>query len=439
MNYALVSVVLFLYSFLGGPLSWACCFVWMIPLFMWQFKNESLSQARVFGLCLWGIVCFSVHFSWVLCLMFTRAVYVWQGILVWLMMIAWFTSWSYLWLWSITRTTTSMLNQFVSTMLFFLFLTRFSLFPCGIFEGYPFIHPLLPLATYPQLLWFLNLIGDVGGFMMMIVFQIFVARLVKHGWSLVYFLLALLCLVPFAIGPFVYQNKKDQHEGLFFLKPWWYGTKNPMYAGYRMLYDLGNVVQKEDISCIQAIVLPESAFCFDVQEYIHFVPLWCDNVDNIPIIFGGHIVRNGVCKNSVFVVRNGCIQQSYDKIHDMPFVERAPTLFAKLGLIPFNLHKTYRIIDVQRMSDDIVELGGKKYQIFICSEFFGEAKSVKGYTVLLMWNDSWLCFSWTKRLAMLFINYFSMKYNVAVVHGSTEGITNMMITKANASGDLCIR
>lgn len=458
MNYALTSVVLCLYSFLGGPLSWACSFIWMIPLFVWKNASGSdhkksldvsfcsvLKRVRHilgFNFCTWGLLVFGIHFSWIACLMITRAVYVWQGVFVWLIAVAWFTSWSCLWLWCITYPQASVLKQFVSTLLFFWFLAWWSLWPCGVFEGYPLINPLLPLAQYPELLWFLRWLGDVGGFVCLIGFQIAVARLIVYRWSFLYLLLALLCLMPFCVGPLLYQKNAVQTDGFLFLEPWWYGTKNPMYAGYRMLYDLGKAAQQHvnNIS-IKAIILPESAFCFDVQEYAHFVPLWCEAVENTPIVFGGHYVQGAVCKNRIFVLCNGYIQQTYDKVHDMPFVERAPTLFAKVGLMPFVLHGVHHAIPTEQC--DIVELCGKKYQIFICSEFFFEAKPVKGDTVLLLWNDSWLCFNWTKRLAMLFVLYFSVKYDVAVVHGSTGGITNIrkheFDINENYPGDLSVR
>jgi len=336
------------------------------------------------------------------------------GFAIWLIAVTWFAISCAVWL-RLTR-----YSWFFSTLLFFLFLIRCSLLLCGVLEGYPLIHPLIGLAQVRQSLWVVAWISDVGALSLIIGFSYFIAQAVRTK-KIYPALLALACLLPFAVGIFLYEKKEMKMQSTVVLYPWWYGCKSPMFAGYRIVHDLQKV-------CITAttIVMPESTFCFDLQEYQDFIKLWSDSVQGKTILLGGHrriCQSSDFCSNSVFVLRNGGIEQIYDKQHGMPFVERVPAFFDCIGLGAVFLEK--KSGSGVLYHDDVVEISGHRYQIFICSELFFESKPVKGYPVLLVWNETWLYFDWVKDLALLFIDYFSVKHDVAVVHVSTQGRTNV--------------
>ena len=124
------------------------------------------------------------------------------------------------------------------------------------------------------------------------------------------------------------------------------------------------------------------------------------------------------------MLRDGVVVICYDKQHLMPFVERRPYFFDLLGLAQLFSSQADEGLN-RDYGNDIILIEQQEYQLFLCSELFFQAKPIKQYPILLLWNDSWLYFEWTKRIALLFIDYFAMKHDVAIVHASTQGRTNI--------------
>lgn len=300
--------------------------------------------------------------------------------------------------------------------------------PFGVLEGYPLINPLLCLAMIPESLWITQWIGEVATFGLIVVFCILLSYALVFK-RISYGLLALFCLLPFFAGVLVYEKKETSKDGMAYVQPWWHGCKSPMFAGYRMIHDLCEI---RSHNCnLRTIIMPESTFCFDVDEYKHFIPLWCNDMDGITILFGGHRRIDKDCDvfiNSVFVLRNGLTQQIYDKQHYMPFIERVSYVFTLLGLGSLFIKSEYAKLQGNWFchNNDCICLNGQMYQIFICSELFFHAKHIKKYPILLLWNDSWLSFNWVKSLALLYIDYVSVVYDIAILHASTQGRTNII-------------
>ncbi len=306
---------------------------------------------------LWGVLVFVFHLSWIFFMFVHYDVGV-IGFLVWLSTILWFALSSGIWFWS-TR-----YSWFFSTIFFFMFLTRWSLIPYAKLEGYPLIHPMIP---------------------------------------------------------FIHLFKKKElgfDDGVIFVQPFWYKNKNPMAVGYAITDQICQCLRQ--CRNFHTIVMPESTFCFDIDEYQNFLPIWTDGCEDIAIILGTHRRSGDGYLNSVMIMQNGKITQCYDKQHFMLFVEQVPW---GLNLFGQNIHKE------AEFCNDVVFLGSKKYQIFVCSELFFESKKVKGLPILMLWNDSWLEFDWVKKIALRYIAYFAWKYNVDVLYASTMGMTNMKTLK----------
>lgn len=411
MNYLFLSAFLVIIPCIGNNLGMLCGLFWIVPL-MIRSTRKPWSFLQGF---LWGVLVFGFYLSWLLKLLVDMHTGI-QGYLVWLLTLIWFALSCAVWL-RFTR-----YSWLFSSVLFFVFLTRWSLFLCGVLEGYPLANPLLLFARYQQSLWIVQKVGDVAAFVLFICFSWFCAQFyttqkIRYAW------LGLVCLFPFALGLFLYQEKNADTQGLVVVHPWWYGCKSAMFAGYRMLHDLRTISDQYPLA--HAFVMPESTFCWDIKKYENFIALWSESVEGRPMMFGGHRSVSqdcSFCINTVFLIQNGVVQM-YDKQHWVPFVERVPKVFDSVGLGRILIQDS---VDVgNRFDDDVVLLHDTWYQIFICSELFFQAKQVKGYPVILLWNESWLMFDWVKRLAILFVAYFSVKYDVAVLYVSTQGRTNI--------------
>lgn len=355
MRYTILSACLFIFSALNLPGSVLAAIIWFVPLIV-SCRRELLKFWHGF---VWGVVVFTFHFSWLLMLLCKHHAG-FQGLLVWVLTIVWFACASGLWFYSFRY------SCFFSTVLFFIFLTRCSLLPCGRLEGYPLINPLLPFMSYVSL-----------------------------------------------------QQCID--ENMIFVQPWWYGSKNPMFVGYRMVDGIAKTMKQ--YPCAHSIIMPESTFCFDLDEYEKFISIWADGLQDVTIVFGSHRKVGIGFLNSIFVLRAGKIIHIYDKQHLMPFVECIPYCFNIIGCGNLFLKTDEKVC--ARLLNDVVPLNGQDYQIFVCSELFFQIKKVKNLPIIFLWNDSWLQFCWTKKLALKFIVYFALKNSVTVIHASTQGHTNM--------------
>jgi apolipoprotein N-acyltransferase len=362
--YIIFSAFLFILAQLDLPASGVCVFIWLLPLVV-QSRQKKLKFCYGF---LWGLLVFGFHLSWLLAMLFEHGVTS-QGLVVWIITVIWFSSISGVWFW------TANYSWILSTLLFFLFVTRLSLLPYGKMEGYPLINPLLPLFS----------------------------RVPSSD----------LKIADLKI------------DDMIAVQAWWYGNLNPMFVGYRMLDSIAQCqVQYPNI---KIIIMPESTFCFDLHEYENFFPIWSDGFQGGTILFGSHRKCGIGFLNSVFALRDGKIIKMYDKQHLMPFVEQIPGIFCLLGCGDLFLKNNEKV--EAELTDDIFVLRETAYQVFVCSELFFQTKKVKGLPIIFLWNDSWLQFAWTKKLALNFIYYFSFKHGIAVIHASTQGTTNLRCLK----------
>ncbi|OGB86003.1 hypothetical protein A3J41_01640 [candidate division TM6 bacterium RIFCSPHIGHO2_12_FULL_38_8] len=349
----MISAFLLMYAAIELPGSMIGALVWWVPLFM-QSRYEKLSFWQGF---FWGLIVFGFYLSWLGCMLVQHAG--WRGLLVWAMSVVWFSSASGLWFLGTGY------SWILSTVLFFLFLTRLSLLPCGVAEGYCLLNPILPFFSSS-------------------------------------------C------------DEKIANE-LIFIQPWWYGNKNPMFVGYRMVDALNDCILQYPNA--HAIVMPESTFCFDLHEYEKFISIWSDGLEGKTILLGTHRKFGNGYLNSVVAICDGKIQKVYDKQHLMPFVERVPNCFELLGCAHLFLKSREQAIP--QKGDDVFIIGQESYQVFVCSELFFQTKKVKGLPIIFLWNDAWLQFCWTQKLALKFVHYFAWLHGVAVIHASTQGRTNL--------------
>ncbi|MCX5924551.1 MAG: hypothetical protein NTZ68_03955 [Candidatus Dependentiae bacterium] len=413
MFYIFLSVFLFLIPFFIPALSIPCSFVFLIPLIL---KSQKAPLTFFDGFA-WGMMAFGVHGVWFLAMIATKPVGA-SAIVLWIGTIGWLSLFSGLWL-KLVR-----FSWLRSTVLFFFFIINFCMFPLGALDGYPFFSPLIPLCYYPQFLWCLKYIGSIGALSCLILFQTSLAQTRLAQTSLIQkkILRSALCLTPFLIGPFFYQEKVIPTPHMQYIKPWWYGHHNPMFAGYRMVHDIGEVIMARPQTV--CILMPESTFCWDVLDYQNFVPLWSDPDCQATIMFGGHRCVSGETFNSFIVLRGGKITYCYDKQHLMPFIERIPKVCSFFGCGEIFI-EAGSACGCSVDSHDTIDICGQTYQVFICSELFFEAKPVKGYPIILICNESWFCCQYMKDLAVLYIKYFEIKHDVKVLYASTQGRTNV--------------
>lgn len=378
-------------------------------------KSSSLKKGF-----LYGAIFFSFHLLWFLKLLITHG----KSCLVypfWLLTVCCLALFTGIWLWLQQQLYHRYPNDIgwivswvISTVLYCYFVTYCSLFICGICEGYPFFNPLVLLARWPQLLWCLKYLGFTGTLTCLLL-------VVCTIWKR-YFVCSFIFALPFLLGFIFYQPCTVQLCHTQFIKPWWHRSKDPMYVGYRMVHDVTKAMHNN--KTLKAIVMPESSFGWDMYEYKQFVSMMCDYSDKVSILFGGQRCIGGQLRNSYFAVRDGQIIFTYDKQHLVPLMERVPQFLDCLycGELLCRRNDVFAYGD---QSNDIVEVNGVRFQLFICSELLHEAKPVKGLPILFVCNDAWFKSDWIKKWIILFIKYFELRYDVPVLFGTVEGLTNI--------------
>jgi apolipoprotein N-acyltransferase len=296
----------------------------------------------------------------------------------------------------------------------------------GSYEGMPFMNPLVLLADHPIILWPLPWIGDIGMFIILFGIQLWVATAIKNKnirQCVVYFFI----LIALQIASFCFQQDTSKRmPGVSIIIPWWYQKGDGMFCGYRLSHDISKEVHNKKL-LPKIILTPESTFCFNLEEYKNFIPIWCESANNVPIFLAGHSYKNDITHNCVFLLHNNKIVYQYFKQHSMPFLERS-LWFEKILWSPILSSELIadNIDGIDKNNkEDRIQIENQFYQLFLCSEFFFETKRVSGQPILLLWNDTWLCCDYAKKLAELFMKYFEKKYTVPVYHLATSGLTNI--------------
>lgn len=417
MIYVILSAFLYVLATMFPVTSCFAMTTFLIPLCLLKPSNHWRSRLS-YGF-LWGMIVFTVYFWWLFVLFYTKYGNLWCCILS-LCMIIWCSSLAGLWFVFFP------FARLWSTVIFFIIISKYCFCLSGVVEGYSLCSPLVVLASYPWMLDCLYGLSDAGMLALLFAAQISCADALqakKENCSKVIFV---GCMIIFIVGHLSNpQLQTLQTSKMITLCPWWYGCGDPMFAGYRMSHDLSVVMQKYPET--KLIVMPESTYCWDLQEYRSFMEIWSDSAGDAQILFGAHeadnSADNGTSHNVVFLLHNNTLLFRYRKQHFMPLIERS--IWIERWCNKSLIGQVVQTNATDVYDDDLVTINGVMYQIFICSEFFFESKKVKGHPVILLWNDSWLCLDWVKRLALLFIVYFEKKYRVPILHVSTQGVSNI--------------
>ncbi len=411
--HSIVSSIIFSLALLWPEFSIVTMGSFLIPL---CFKKQ-----KIWDGLLWGTIVFLTYWFWLLILFKKYCVGI-IGYIFYVAFIAWCATLSSIWLYFFDKAPVA------ATTIFFWFITKFSMIITGSFEGMPLINPLVLLADYPMILSPLPWIGDIGMFLILFGIQSWAAIEIKNK-NIKRFLGYCLILLSLQLISFYFQEDTSKRmPGVSIIIPWWYQKGDGMFCGYRLSHDICKEIHSKNL-LPKIILTPESTFSFDLDEYKNFIPIWCESANNVPILLAGHYYKNKMTHNCIFLLHNNKILYQYFKQHRVPFLERS-LWFEKLLWSP--ILSSELILNTQdedgidtKNKEDRIQIENQYYQLFLCSEFFFEAKQVLGQPILLLWNDTWLCCDYAKKLAQLFMKYFEKKYRVDVYHLATSGVTNI--------------
>jgi len=324
--------VLYALPFLFTAKLWWLIFFFPIPL-LYVVRTENLSFVHGY---VWGVIAFALHFSGIVCVVAAMAGKAWWvGCLLGLILVLYqalsvgllFLCATKIVQYGKIRSVIIRLLVWTGALLVFIVWTDwYSLWIFGIKEGYPLMHPLLPLAVHPQLLALLPIVGKIVMLMLLLLCPMSFVVLLweKNGTACVVWLLSCLpwiicwfCVIP------------EMHKPLWLkaIKTIPYMAHstgdNPLCMMKIAARELRTVITHYPAATI--IIMPESAFnCTVLSQSPELLRLWGEEYlgKAVHIIFGSFRWHADNYYNALHWVYNGKLKQCFDKKHAMLISER---------------------------------------------------------------------------------------------------------------------
>ena len=313
-------------------------FFWLTPLFYLVYENrQRLSFVDGF---FWGFIFFLFHLSEVVHLIMTQAHGVGRFLFP-VLLINYCALHAGLWFLCAHRTASlfgggqrvRMIAWSFWTYCYIFFLPYGLLWISGKWIGYPLSFPLVPLACYPPLLWLLGVVGRWVLMLFLIAFSVcFTFFLYERNRR--YCILAALCSMPFLSG-FLLQKQTDSLPD--FVKKIGYIRPpdekmfmHPLDNAQEIYYRMQSLLKKQPH--LTSLVMPELSCHFALNEQEHLMRLWNNNAlhDEVQLFIGASRTAENFLFNSLYLIKEGRVQQYYDKQNLMPLVEYVPQWCTKI-------------------------------------------------------------------------------------------------------------
>lgn len=350
-----VSAIIFALSLIYPAQLYFLVFVFLVPIFYLAFRYpDYLSFKHGF---FWGLTFFVIHFFGYI-FMFNNQAYGSFRLLIPVFLAAYCALYSGAWFFlvnlfvnyshvnyfhvknscvnnSCSRPISTFCSWVIFTYLYFSWIKYGAFWILGRFFGYPFSQPLLPLATCPDVLYFLPVLGKSALLVFIVFFSLFIALFIVCFKSK-YLIFALICLGPFVVGQFLnkHQDCKEQNQYLDtigYINPLKAQTlEGPMDQAQEIYYQMVELLKKNPK--ITTIIMPESScqFCLNINKYV--IDLWASNIlgDSVDLLIGAPYQESLDGQNSVktynclYHISHGNIKKVYKKTSLMPFAEYVP-------------------------------------------------------------------------------------------------------------------
>lgn len=391
----ILSALLYALSFFLSEYFWWLIFTYPIPLF---YSIRSVRFSFIHGY-IWGCAVFALHTSGFIYIMACMAHEYWViGILLGAVMILYQALFPAFLFWFVAQYNVSPVVRLclwaVILWLFIVWVDWYSMWIFGIQEGYSLMHPLIPLAQQPALLWLLPILGKQC---LTILFLLVPTSVVLMLWYKNYITVLFFCcaFVPWLFSLWVGQSELQNLHWHSTIKSLPYMAcsvaKNPVVTIKCVANQLKKIIAQNP--AINIIIMPESAFnVSNFADFPELLQLW--NSDSlgkaVHILFGASRWDGGNYYNSLHWVYDGALQCYHDKRHAMLVSERLSWLnVALINQIYFNQGAVVTISSCQRRSLSLLE--NVQFVPYICSELFCNElpdDKYQGVPIIVIVNDA---------------------------------------------------
>ena len=419
------------FSFLMPRICAWFALIYLMPLFYGTLKGYHLTFKHGY---LWGLIFFGLHAYAIFMLLYTHiaAPVAIVGYLLLVNYYALLTGITFLIAYTASRRYKAHYYKLgiwiVSLSCLILFLQDYSSCICARVEGLLLLSPLIALAEYPCLLRPLPYIGDAIYLLLLITMQacVIYGVLNKHHRHLM--IAGGLCISWLAAA----YNITDDGRPMILDRIGYINA--PIFKGYPY-ESVQEVVLKQRalrkaFPKVDIIFMPESTFKFPLNKYPDIPEIVTNNLANSPsIIAGSHCSDNKKGRlNTLILMRQRLITQSYDKQHLMIFGEEIPytSLLNLKGTSLLNIKEYNWCCGSAENNSNIFHLTPDfGFTCAICSEvYFNSHKPITlpGYPLVVLANDSWVkATPYYQYLLLLLMRYKALLWQQDIIYVCHSG------------------
>ena len=413
----LSSAIGYALPFILSQYLWWLVFLFPVPL-LYVVAHDHISFREGY---LWGIITFTLHLSGVLYAIITMA----QGsyflrLVPSLFIVLYAALYSGIWFWFTSKLsiwlgiknkvycavilpgipvkenkTMHIFVLWTVTLWFFiLWIDWYCMWIFNRCEGSIFMHPLVPLAEYPQLLQLLPIIGKpILTLLLLAVPTCITTVFIKKNLSSLFALC--ISLLPWLASLCIVHNPPtlDWCSKITPLPVIFKQTKNLHRAAYALQHQFRTILKQRPHT--ELIVMPESSlYCNSLITKPELVKLW--NKSNlgkpIHIILGTFRCNDTNRYNTLYWIYDGNIKVYFDKRHVMSLVEKIPAWF-NFNFIRRAYFPTFSEISIGTQERPLLNIfENVPFVPYICSDFFCNEYPDDQYpntTIIAICNDFW--------------------------------------------------
>lgn len=277
------------------------------------------------------------------------------------------------------------------TWLYILIMDGYFLCIFDYWEGYCCLHPLVPVMVYPQLLYFLPILGMQGSTLLFL--------LVTALCALFFITRLFVCLIIVLLGLLMggYILRVPTH-----VKPAWLCKIACARVPCMPLKKINSLERAQDIYLavqeimtrapqIELVLMPESTLPCALNICSQTCACLVQTSNQVDLILGSHRAEPDGIYNCCYWLRGGQVHNYYNKQHGVLFAERMPRLFDYSPLRSLIVWQPDLFVQ-STQERPVFTLFEHEFIPLVCSDlFFARANPAQSPTQILLCliNDAW--------------------------------------------------
>lgn len=395
------SAILYALPFIFSTHLWWLTFLFPVPLF-YVVLHAQLSFKHGY---IWGIFAFVLHLIGALHTIIRMAdgPYIYRFIPpIFIVLYGALSSGTFFFISSKTIKWFNIKQQIYQTLVwttglfvFIHYIDRYCLWIFDRCEGYFFMHPLLPIASKPQMLRLLPIIGKsaLTGLLFFVPVTITLLIIKKTRLRLI---IVILAIIPWITALLIPVQHIEKPQWLDYI-----ATLPILFPSSTNLTDMMNLAGTQFKKILiqqpqtKLIIMPESSFyCNVLSSNPKLCSLWDKNHlgHSVNIVVGAFRKENGKFFNTLHWIANGKINAYFDKRHPMLLTERIPSWFNFSTIRNLYFKKCPETAISYNLRPKLPILKKVSFVPYICSELFFNEYPDDNYSdspIITISNDIW--------------------------------------------------